>query len=361
VARVGDPTALRGALADGDEAVRARAVLELPDDPPLFQDLALKDPSALVRRNACGRLLDPATLNRIIRNDGSAAVRLAAMGRLTDAKTLEAYLADGPDWQLRAQAATKISDPDLLARAAASDPDEDVREAARDRLYHLGALANVTDEAMREAWWKASVEPPPLVRRDDLLPADPAIRRSAEETLAMKDRAAIRASLRDGSPEVRRAAAFRLLELEGRITDPRAIRLYLTVSDPALEARFGPLRPEISIATSEQRYATDSPGGGYPPLRGRVITERLRIRITTEEGRPMAEREYAGARGKKAQAFDQRYPMVDGSYILYNPAKVNLVEICLALLQQADRQLWEALAASGDKYLRAVAMALLHP
>jgi hypothetical protein len=167
--------------------------------------------------------------------------------------------------------------------------------------------------------------------------------------------------LRDADERVRRAAAARLLELDRQPADPRAVRLLLVLADPALEARFGPLDLRVEVRTSEQRYALEPPGGGYPPARGRVVTEHWEAKVLKADGSVVAEKSFHGAKGRKAQAFDDRYPVRDGSYIMYNAAGVKLEELCMELVRDADRDFWTALAGSGDKYLRSAADALLHP
>jgi len=361
VARVGDPGALRSALEDPDGAVRARAVLELPDEPALFQDLVMKDPSPLVRKNACGRLLDPAILSRVIRTDASASVRSAAMGRLTDPETLEAYLSDGSDWKLRKQAALQMSDPAVLERVALTDADEDVRRAACKRLLDLRTVGRVADPGLRERIWRDLAHPVRPLVRADLHPPDGPLGGRVAEVLEFQDHTALQKAFAEGPAPIRRAVAFRMLELDGQVTDHRLVRLMEALLDPAVQERLGPLSVDATLRFDERRYSQERPEGGYPPLRGRTRVEQWVVRVVGSDGKPVLDREFRGAKAGKVQVFDEHYPRLDDYYLRYNAADFDFEAIAAALIEPGGPELWKALAGGVDKYLRSAADALLQP
>ena len=332
--RLDDPDALaRIALQDPDEKVRLEAVARIRDqdllkriiesdpagevgakavsglrisNPELFARLAQNDPFPKVRWQAVARLSDQPLLDRILRHDPSAAVRNAALQRLTDQELLYAYLANGPDWRLRVEIVNMVRDPAVLVGTAAAEPDEDVRQAAWRRLHARRELDVIGDPDLREA-----------------------VRRFNEEAIP--------------------------------VPDPREARLRAALAHPLLTKRFGALDIRIVRGSTERRYTREREEGGYPPLRGRVMIEKWSVRVAAADGRLLAEQAFRGHRPGKGEAFDHRLPLAEDSYIKYNSADVNFVQICREVLQTLGSEDLKAIADAGDRDLRAAAVDLLNP
>lgn len=309
VARVQDKDVLRAALKDQDAGVRATAVVGIPDDPQTLEHLALSDPEAPVRRNATARLQDATVLDRILRRDPSAEVRRAAMARLTDPTSRSAYLENGSDWQLRREAALTGNDLAGLEKTAAHDSDRDVREAAFQRIYDLQLTGRLKDEALQALVLRFNQEAVPATG------------------------------------------------------DPREDRLKADLSDPALAANFGgPLTIQVRRKTSERRYALERPGGGYPPLRGKVVVETWQAVVKSPKGQVLSDRSYEGRKAGKAYAFDGPFPVENGVYVKHNNATVDFVEICKDVLHSSSGSTAvAALGKSENKDLRTAADLILHP
>lgn len=306
VARLKSSEALPWALQDPEEGVRAQAVQSLSGPADAFTRAALEDPSSLVRKYAVGRLLDPPLLDRVLRNDPSAGVREAALRRQTDPARLAAYLGDGPDRRLRVLTASMMRDPAVLALAAATEPDEEVREAIWRRLDEMDRLDAIADEVLRERVRRFNQEPLP-------------------------------------SP------------------DPRETRLKAALAHPLIAERLGPLEFRIQRGKMERRYVREREGGGYPPLRGRVVVEKLTVQVIAPDGRLLAERSSRGDKPGKGQAFDDRLPLDRGVRVLHHHARVDITGICSEVLKGLSPQDLRALATAGDHYLSAAAEALLNP
>jgi len=306
VVRLTDPNALNWILLDPDGEVRAEAVRSLPGTPAIFARTAQEDPSALVRKYAVSRLLDPPLLDRILRDDPSTGVRETALRRLSDPALLAAYLENGPDWRLRTEAVSMVRDPVVLARRAATEPDEDVREALWRRLYEMDRLDAIEDEGLRDR-----------------------VRRFNQEAVPLPD--------------------------------PRVARLKAALSQPVMMQRFGPLEVRVDREMMERRYVREREGGGYPPLRGRVLVERLTVQVLAGDGWLLAERFSRGNKPGKGQAFDDRLPLVNEAWIKHNNAAIDTVGICGEILKPLVPEDLRTVTASENKYLRAAAQALLNP
>ncbi|HPR65212.1 MAG TPA: hypothetical protein PK014_13460 [Thermoanaerobaculia bacterium] len=305
IARIHDGEVKADALNDPDERVRAKAVLSMPEDRERFASLALHDPSHLVRMNAAARLLDPEILDRIVRTDPSTGVRETALKRLTDPEYLAAYLENGKDWRLRAETVIKLRDLSVLEKAA-RDSDEDVRHMAWYRIHHLKLEDQLKDEGLRDKIFHYNLYPVP----------DP---------------------------------------------DPRENRLRTELNNPVLLGALGPLEITVTRSYSERRYVRDYEGGGYPPMRGRTIAEAWKVKIKDQKGQILSDRIFRGNKPTKAQAFDKRTPMVDGSYVQYNNAQVDFVLICRDLLKDLGKPILEQLVSDGGRDLRYAAESLLNP
>jgi hypothetical protein len=199
-----------------------------------------------------------------------------------------------------------IRDAEVLARTAEKEPDDDVRQKAWRHLYAKDKLNHIKSAELREMIRKFNEEAPP----------EP---------------------------------------------DPRETRLKNGLSHPLLAERFGRIEVRVVRETTDRRYVLDETAGGYPPPRGRVVTEKWSARVTTEHSGILSDKVFRGHRGRKGESFHPGLPVLEGNFIKFNSADIDYVDICKDVLKEMDKEDLEIMAANGSKDLRTAATELLNP
>jgi hypothetical protein len=160
------------------------------------------------------------------------------------------------------------------------------------------------------------------------------------------------------APALREAATERAIAVAGQPEDPRNIAIRSILLDPAIRDHYRDARLEFRSWNEEKRYMKDLRGGEARQLKGKILQENVLVSI--ERGDVVVfRRTYRGNRPRKGEAFDAGYPMQGGYLIRMNPAVVDLVGICEALLQPLEKSQVELARSSKNKYISTAAVALL--
>jgi hypothetical protein len=345
-------------LSDRAGAVRAVAIRDLPDDPPLFAKLATGDESAEVRFYAVARLTDPALLVRICRDDASPWVRMTAMKRLSDPVELAKLARTHRDWVMRKAAVERLTDIGVLSAIASTDADLDVRRAAF-LLLDEKAVAAIARSAAPS---QIKVEAVSFLHDQRLL-EDLALGRGDREArlkavAALTDPAAVRRVL-DGSadPEVRAAAVERAAGATTPAADPRIVTVRRMILDPAITGRLGSLDCDARIRQDEKRYAKDDETASAPPTKGKVLVEYVTLSIRKGD-QILFRSTYRGHKSRKAEAFGADSPVSGGYLVKVNAAELDYVDIATALLDCPEYGDLAVAVGSKNKYIHAAAIAL---
>jgi hypothetical protein len=178
----------------------------------------------------------------------------------------------------------------------------------------------------------------------------------------MGDREALsRLADRDPDPAIRAAAAERLLFKEGFSSEAGREQLLQILKDPAVRSYYGELQLGYDSRLEEKRYVKQGRDLAYPPPRGKVLVEQVKVSITDGRGNQVAAREYRGKKGRKGEAFESPSAIADGCFIQYNGAEIDFLEIARDLLKPFDTQRLGEASRSRNKYVAYAAGTYLHP
>jgi len=163
-----------------------------------------------------------------------------------------------------------------------------------------------------------------------------------------------------GDTEIRDEALSRMAQLQGQAVDPRNILIRQILLDPAVVKYYGGLELDCTIWMDEKRYVLEDAGASYPPPKGKVLMERVRISI--RQGTDVLfDKTYLGNKGKKLESFPPNLVVVGGYHVKIHPADVDCLEISQALLKQLPKDLLTQAGRSENKYIKTAATTMTNP
>ena len=246
---------------------------------------AVEDPSSRVRNEAVARLMDSAALAKIMRTDPSFKVQTTALIRLTDEKLIGEIAQKNPNWVIRKLAVEKLRDTFAIVRAASEDGDQDVRRQALLRLRSQDLFAKV---ALTSPRGDARSEALSFITDEAILKtvaaenSMPSIREQAARILA--------------DPNAPRGPGSQDKNAEGRRQ-----KVSLILADPAIVNHYGELSLEFKSTLDERRYTKDPEVAVYPPPRGKVLTEKIRVSVSDQGGKVLSNRLFRGKKGGRGR------------------------------------------------------------
>lgn len=137
-------------------------LLKLGDQHALV-DVAIKAPSAAIRKRAFGELRDPRALAELAKGDAPQDLRLAAIARIDDGDVLRAVAIDTTVKEVGLAAVEKLDDPDRLDNIAQKAKNKAVRQRARKIVQEIAEAERakkapvVPDEVKRRRAEKAQL------------------------------------------------------------------------------------------------------------------------------------------------------------------------------------------------------------
>jgi hypothetical protein len=298
-----------------------------------------------VRSEAVAHLTDSAALAKILRTDPSFKVQTTALIRLADEKFVEEVARKNPNWIVRKLAVDKLRDTSAILQSASEDEDFDVRRQALLKLKSQNLLAEVALASPRN---DARSEALSFITDNAILK-----KMAAEDPVSSIREKAAR-MLAD--PNAWRGPG----SLENK-TDARRETVNMILSDPVMVNHYGELSLEFKSTQDERRYTKNPEAAIYPPPRGKVITERVRVSVSDSAGKSLSDRLFRGRKGGKGEAFNETSTEQGGYFVKMNPAEIDYLEICEDLLRPLASEELGQVSLSKNKYLRSMAEALLCP